>query len=132
MCRRHAVFLAVTGLMLAVSTAAFAASTNVIYQATKTGPGAYVYVGLTEPSTAFTLNVATRPSGLPLNVSWSTSCGSVVIRTHGPYRRLVRCGKSTTIAILAQLSNMPAGALSLATVTGSHVSGTVSLVVSAP
>jgi len=130
---RLAACLAAGGLALTLIAGAPAARpTTIIYQATKSGPGAYVYVGLTKPSTTYVLQVATKPSGLPLNVSWSTSCGNVVVRTHGPYRRLVRCRALTTIVVLAQLSNTPAGSLSLSAVTGSHVSGTVSLVVSIP
>ena len=130
---RLAAHLASAGLALALIAGAPAAHpTTVIYHRTKSGPGAYVYVGLTKPSNAYILDVTTKPSRLPLNVSWDTSCGAVVVRTHGPYRRLVRCQKLTTIVVLAQLSNKPAGALSLAAVTGSHVSGTVNLVVSTP
>ena len=91
-----------------------------------------MYVGLSRPSTSYTLRVTTKPNGLPLNVSWSTNCGNVVVRTHGPYQRLVRCNKLTTIVILAQLSNTPAGSLSLSAVTGSHVSRAIGLVVSIP
>ena len=131
--RRLGAYHAVGSLALTVIAGAPAARpTTVIYQATKSGPGAYVYVGLSKPSTAYILRVTTKPSGLPLNVSWSMSCGNLVVRTHGPYQRLVRCGKLTTIVVLAQLSNTPAGSLSLSAVTGSHVSGTISLVVSIP
>ncbi len=119
------------GTLMLVVVAGVLAVGPTIYQATKSGPGAYVYVGLTKPSTAFVLAVTTEPAHLPINVSWQ-SCVTSVIRTHSPYRRLVRCPTSTTITVLAQLSNTPAGALSLAAVTGSHVSGHISLTVSLP
>ncbi len=130
---RLAAYLAAGSLALTVAAGAPSARpTTVICQATKSGPGAYVYVGLTKPSTAYILQVTTKPSGLPLNVSWAMSCGNAVVRTHGPYRRLDRSRALTTIVVLAQLSNTPAGSLSLSAVTGSHVSGTISLIVSIP
>ena len=124
-------YFAVAGLLLTFAVGASAAA-PINYRATKSGPGAYIYVGLTTPSAAFLLDVTTKPSGLPLNVSWGwgMSCGNVVVRTHSPYRRLVRCGTPSAISVLAQLADMPAGPLSLAATTGSHVSGSITLVVS--
>lgn len=129
--RRLTVSLAVGVLLLTLLLGA-SAHGPIDYQGTKSGPGAYVYVGLTKSSASFRLDVTTKPSGLPINVSWGwgMSCGSFVVRTHSPYRRLVRCKTPTTISVLAQLADMPAGPLSLAAVTGSHVSGSITFVVS--
>jgi len=130
MSRRLGACIAAGTLVLAVVAGASAVG-PAIYQATKSGPGAYIYVGLTKPSSAYVLSVTTEPTHLPINVSWA-SCVTSVVRGHSPYRRLVRCPTSTAITVLAQLSNTPAGALSLAAVTGSHVSGRISLTVSLP
>jgi hypothetical protein len=128
-----AVYLAVGVLVLAVAVGASAVG-PVVYQGTKSGPGAYVYVGLTKSSTSFVLDVTTEPKRLPINVSWAwgSSCGNFVVRTHSPYRHVVRCKTPSTITVLAQLADMPAGSLSLAAVTGSHVSGQITFVVSLP
>ena len=69
---RLGTYLAVGGLAFTVIAGAPAARpTIIIYQATKSGPGVYVCVGLSKPSTAYILRVTTKPSGLPLNVSWA-------------------------------------------------------------
>ena len=115
--------LGVGVLALIAGAEASAGSSGVIYQGTKSGPGAYVYVGLTHPSSSFTLDVTTGPTHLPINVSWS-ACGIVTIHAHSPYRRVVRCPREATIAILAQLDNGPGSPLSIDT---SSVSGHISL-----
>ena len=120
--------LGVGVLALIVGAEAWAGSSGVIYQGTKSGPGAYVYVGLTHSSSSFTLDVTTQPTHLPINVSWS-ACGIVTVHAQSPYRRVVRCPKEATIAILAQLDKTPGSPLSLSTTS---LPGHISLVVSAP
>ena len=103
-------------------------ATNVIYQGTKSGLGAYVLVGVTKLSPSYILEVTTVPTGLPINVSWSLKCGNSAVHSHSPFRRQVHCPTlGDGIDVLAQISNPPAVTLSP---TASPIAGHISLVVS--
>ena len=133
MSRRFVALMAAGTAMLTVVASASATS-PLIYQATKSGPGAWVNVVITKHYSAYILSVTTRPSGLPIDVDWTvanTGRGGPISRknyyVHSPYRRLVHSVSATSeIEISTKLSTTVPGG------TGSPVSGQISLIVSAP
>jgi hypothetical protein len=125
---------------LGICPGAFARVPIIVYQTTRSGVGANIMVALLgthTQSTSYLIEVTTKPSGLPINVSWALACGAgpgsqpVVVRAHSPFRRLVHCPrpKLAPLDVAAQLTDQPAAPLSLAL---SNISGRITLVVSQP
>jgi hypothetical protein len=138
--RGLAASVAAGALAVGVSPGAFARVPIIVYQATRSGVGANIIVGLLgtrTQSTSYLIEVTTKPSGLSINVSWALACGAgpgsqpIIVRAHSPFRRLVHCPtpKLAPLDVAAQLTNQPAAPLSMAL---SNISGRITLVVSQP